>query len=65
MSFFELYRTNVPLFFPSIELLTKWELGTLATTLKLSIPPLANATTQRMHIARAACNMHMRMRMHL
>ena len=27
MSFFELYRMNVPLFYPSVALLTKWELG--------------------------------------
>ena len=26
MSFFELYRMNVPLFAPSVELLVKWEM---------------------------------------
>ena len=32
MSFFELYRMNVPLFYPSVALLTKWELGVPTST---------------------------------
>ena len=44
MSFFELYRMNVPLFYPSVALLTKWELG-IPTSTKCSIVDCNSAHT--------------------
>ena len=45
MSFFELYRMNVPLFYPSVALLTKWELGMpTSTTILTAHTRLAHTT---------------------
>ena len=48
MSFFELYRMNVPLFYPSVALLTKWELGVPTSTPTLTAH---TAYTMCMHMS--------------
>ena len=57
MSFFELYRMNVPLFYPSVALLTKWELGMLT-----SAPILTAHTTYNMHMHTPAWSRYSRRR---
>ena len=49
MSFFELYRMNVPLFYPSVALLTKWELGMPTST------PILTAHTRVAHTTTYTC----------
>ena len=49
MSFFELYRMNVPLFYPSVALLTKWELGVPTST------PILTAHTRVAHTTTYTC----------